>query len=48
MHGGHHTYVGIAYCDWGTGGALVDDRSGDGGEVGGATGVSDSNVWLGQ
>jgi hypothetical protein len=48
MCGGHHASVGVAYHDWGKGGALVDDRSSDSGEVGGATpGVGNSNVWLG-
>jgi hypothetical protein len=40
--------VGVAYHDGGMGGAFVDDRSSDGGEVGSATSVGDSNVWLGK
>jgi hypothetical protein len=42
----HDGAVGVAYGNGGQGGALVDDRSGNGGEVGGATGVGDSNVWF--
>jgi len=44
MGGSHHSAVGIADCDGGKGGSFVGDRSGDGGEVGGATGVGNSNV----
>jgi hypothetical protein len=41
VSGGHHASVRIAKWDGSKGGSLVDDRSGDGGKVGGATsGVS--------
>jgi hypothetical protein len=43
----HHTAIGVADGDGSNRSALVDDRSGDGGEMGGATGVGDSKVWLG-
>jgi hypothetical protein len=43
MRGGHHAAVRVAYHDWSKGGVLVDDRSSDGGKVGGATGVGDSS-----
>lgn len=46
MGGDHHTSIGIADCDGSRCRLYVDDRCGNEGIVGSATGVSDSNVVL--